>query len=107
MPIHPIDGKPIIRVETRVGDEWVDLEATDYREKEYGKNQQREPRRRFVLEPLPGTEAPQTQTAEPEPAPVEVSGDMEKAMNEDLRKRGLANRPKTVKPPKPKNTPKL
>ena len=35
MPIHPIDGKPLIRVETNVGGELVDLEDTDYRHKEY------------------------------------------------------------------------
>lgn len=42
----PIDnsGEGLIRVETNVGGEFVNLEDTNFREWQYGRNQQREPR---------------------------------------------------------------
>ena len=49
MPIHPIDGKPLITVKPNVGGKWVDLESTDYREKEYKRNQQIEGRRKYEV----------------------------------------------------------
>ena len=83
----------------------VDLESTDYREKEYKRNQQTEARRKFVMEPLPGTEPPST--PKPSSSPVVMTDEMEKVINEDLRKRGVSNKPKIVKPQKPKTLPKL
>ena len=106
MPIHPIDGKPLIRVETNVGGNIVDLESSDFREKEYKRNQQTEPRRKYVMEPLPGTEPEPEPTPNTDAAPVEVSDDLQAAINEDLRKRGVSNKPKQIKiqKPKPKTT---
>ena len=91
MPIHPIDGQSLLRVETNVGGEWVDLESTDYRQKEYKRNQQTEGRRKYVVEPMPGT------VYEPEPEPVvtdaaqvpPVDKELDKAIQQDLNKRGL------------------
>jgi hypothetical protein len=105
MPIHSIDEKPIIRVETNVGGKIVDLEATDYREQEYKRNQQTEPRRKYVMEPLPGTEPEPTPITDD--TPVEMTDDLQQAINEDLRKRGVSNKPTTIKPPKPTTEPKL
>ena len=104
IPIHPIDGKSFLKVETRVGDEWVDLESSDYREKEYKRNQQTEPRRRYVMEPLPGKNTDAEESTEPECAPVEMSDELQKALNKDLSKRGVS-KPKDVKLniPKPKS----
>ena len=104
MPIHSIDEKPIIRVETNVGGKIVDLEATDYREQEYKRNQQTEPRRKYVMEPLPGTEPEPTPITDD--TPVEMSDDLQAAINEDLRKRGVSIKPKEIKiqKPKPKTT---
>ena len=104
MPIHPIDGKPRIRVETRVGDEWVNMEDTDFREKQYKRNQQTETRRRYVMEPLPETEPKPQSSPITDASPVEVSDELKQAINEDLRKRGVSNKPKQIKiqPPKPK-----
>ena len=98
MPIHPTDEPSYLRVETNVGGEWVNLEDTDQRAKNYAHNQQREGRRRYVLEPLPGT-----QPKQPDAAPVEdvePNDKLDKAMNEDLRKRGLSNKPKRTRKPK-------
>ena len=105
MPIHPIDKESFLKVETNVGGEWVDLESSDYREKEYKRNQQTEPRRKFVMEPLPwtGPETDAPTSTEPECAPVEMTDEMEKVINEDLRKRGVSNKPSTIKIPKPKS----
>ena len=105
MPIHRIDEKPIIRVETNVGGKIVDLEATDYREQEYKRNQQTEPRRKYVMEPLPGTEPEPTPITDD--TPVEMTDDLQQAINEDLRKRGVSNKPTTIKPPKPTTESKL
>ena len=105
MPIHSIDEKPIIRVETNVGGEIVDLESSDFREKEYKRNQQTEPRRKYVMEPLPGTEPEPTPITDD--TPVEMSDDLQAAINEDLRKRGVSNKPTTIKAPKPTTKPKL
>ena len=93
--IHPIDEQPRIRVETNVGGKIVDLEAIDYREQEYKRNQQTEPRRRYVLEPLPGTEPTPTPTST-DAAPV-VDEKLTKALKDDLSNRGLPE----IKIPKP------
>ena len=103
MPFHSIDGKPLIRVETNVGGKIVDLESTDFRHQEYKRNQQTEPRRRYVMEPLPGTEPEPEPTPPTDAAPVEVNDELQAAINEDLRKRGVSNKPKPVKIPKPKS----
>ena len=102
MPIHPIDGKPLIKVETNVGGEWVDLEDSNYRKNQYKRNQQTEGRLRYVVEPLPGT-VPEP-TPEPTPEPVEptaapVDKELTKALKKDLSKRGLPE----VKTPKTRN----
>lgn len=101
MPISPIDEPSYLKVETNVGGEWVNLEDTDQRAKDYARNQQREGRRRYVLEPLPGTEP--TQPIQPDAASVvevEPNDKLDKAMNEDLRKRGLSNKSKRTRKPK-------
>ena len=98
MPIHPTDEPSYLRVETNVGGQWVNLEDTDQRAKNYAHNQQREGRRRYVLEPLPGTEPKQPDAAPVED--VEPNDKLDKAMNEDLRKRGLSNKPKRTRKPK-------
>lgn len=99
MPISPIDGESRLRVETRMGDEWVNLEATDQRAKNYARNQQREGGyRRYVVEPLPGTQPNKPDAAQVEE--VEPNDKLDKAMNEDLRKRGLSNKPKRTRKPK-------
>lgn len=101
MPIHPIDEKSFLKVETNVGGEWVNMEDTDFRKREYQRNQQTEPRRRYVMEPLPNTDA--EESTEPDSAPVEMTDEMEKVIKEDLRKRGVSNRPSNIKIPKPKS----
>ena len=105
MPIHNRDNdEPKMKVITNVGGDWVNLESTDFRHREYKRNQQTEPRRKYVMEPLPGTEP--EPTPEPEGSPVEVTDELQQAMNEDLRKRGVSNKPKQIKiqKPKPKTT---
>ena len=104
MPIHPTDEPSRLKVVTNIGGEMVDLESTDYREKEYKRNQQTEARRKFVMEPLPGTQPPPSKSSS---SPVQMTDEMEKVINEDLRKRGVSNKPKIVKPQKPKTLPKL
>jgi hypothetical protein len=104
MPIHNNDGETFLKVETRLGDDWVNMEDTDFRKRESQRNQQTELRRRYVMEALPGTEpkADAPTSTEPECAPVEMSDEMEKAIKDDLRKRGVSNKPQTIKIPKPK-----
>ena len=99
MPIHPIDEPSRLRVETNVAGKWVNLEDTDYRHNEYKRNQQTEPRRKYVLEPLPGTEPQQLEpeSIQTDAAPVEDK-EITKALKKDLNKRG----PPEVKTPKPK-----
>ena len=109
MPIHNRDNdEPKMKVVTNVGGEWVDLEATDFRHREYKRNQQTEPRVKYVVQPLPGqfNNQPPTQTDEPEDSPVEVDDELQAAIKEDLRKRGVSNKPKEIKiqKPKPKTT---
>ena len=88
MPIHPIDEKSYLKVETNVGGEMVDLESTDYREQQYRRNQQKEPRPRYVMVP------PGVMNQEPDVAPVQEKTEpdeaLTKAINEDLRKRGVS-----------------
>ena len=96
MPIHPIDEPSYLRVETRYGNDTVDLEDTDYRAKEYGRNQQREPRPRYVMQP-PGSVAP-VDNKNTDAEPAEPDQELEKAMNEDLRKRGVSKRNKKTTP---------
>ena len=99
MPISPIDGESRLRVETNVGGKWVNLEDTEQRAKDYARNQQREGGyRRYVVEPLPGTEPKQPDAAPVED--VEPNDKLDKAMNEDLRNRGLSNKPKRTRKPK-------
>ena len=91
MPIHGIDKEPTMKVLTRYGDDTVDLEETDYRHQQYMRNQQTEPRTRYVMQP-PGVAAPAIKKADA--TPVEPDEKLEKAMNEDLRKRGLPKKSK-------------
>ncbi|MDA7437523.1 hypothetical protein N8463_02760 [Synechococcus sp. AH-601-P06] len=99
MPIHPTDEPSYLKVETNVGGEWVNLEDTEQRAKDYARNQQREGGyRRYVVEPLPGTQPKQPDAAQVEE--VEPNDKLDKAMNEDLRKRGLSNKPKRTRNPK-------
>ena len=93
MPIHGL-MKPLPR-STNVGGEMVDLESTDYREQQYRRNQQTEARPRYVMVP------PGVMNQEPDVAPVseptEPDEALTKAINEDLRKRGVSSKPKKTK----------
>ena len=100
MPIHPIDEPSLLKVETNVGGEMVDLENTDYRSQQYKRNQQTEPRRRYVVEPLPGTEPKVDEPTQPDVAPVEMSDELQKALNKDLSKRGVSMSPQAATKPK-------